>query len=504
MCLKDLGTGKTVAAAQARKTRPTRGASQDTLVGTSAQAALVDAWTCGMHPHTRAFLLYVLAATLDSARRQDEWGHAVAAVLIKRLFRRAEVSRLISEGRLEASGYSEAKGECREFRVAPHVLREFAEAGLTASTLVTGGLVDLSDGRRTTRRVKSVRTGPSGNALARLVRAAIDATGISVFNPASIGVHLDGLRRAVDAETTGRARTAAVARYITDLLCFQAVLAQGAQPVDAAEPGGLWTYRPAYRPQTFGRLSQIGGALQSCSRPMKEAAYAGVPDFRNYDLKASQAQILIVLLGEAGIDASWLEEYAVAGKAAAAAYVGVPVDVWKNLLYATLMGARIPSVGQLPHSDGAIAKAIREGVRLADAHATYGRFLAYTEGLRTALQTWHEWLGTEFVATCGRRNNIDGQIYLTNEVGAKVAVSALSAKPYRRRAQLAACLLQGREAAFVHALAASSAEFGFVVQSHEHDGLAVRGEIPALAVERAAVVARLPLSRVSLVEKPFV
>ncbi len=72
------------------------------------------------------------------------------------------------------------------------------------------------------------------------------------------------------------------------------------------------------------------------------------------------------------------------------------------------------------------------------------------------------------------------------------------------KARLAAFLLQGREAALMHTLAASADEYGFRVLSHEHDGLVVAGDVPPEAVEAAASAARIPMDLVDLEEKPFV
>jgi hypothetical protein len=109
------------------------------------------------------------------------------------------------------------------------------------------------------------------------------------------------------------------------------------------------------------------------------------------------------------------------------------------------------------------------------------------------------------VPTSVVRNNADGRRYLTNEVGAKVSVEELAedAPPWQLRARLAAFLLQGREAALIHTLAAASRRHGFEVFSHEHDGLVVLGEVPGEAVEAAAHAARLPLELVDLDTKPF-
>ena len=76
--------------------------------------------------------------------------------------------------------------------------------------------------------------------------------------------------------------------------------------------------------------------------------------------------------------------------------------------------------------------------------------------------------------------------------------------PYVLKARLAAFLLQGREAAFTHALTASSDKYGFRVISHEHDGVVVIGTVPEAAVDEAADAARLPDDLVDFVAKPFV
>ncbi len=511
---------------QARR-GPTNTASSYTpkhIAGTMAQFALLMALTVGSPRNTWRLLLHILTSRrisefvsssgVDETLAEIEWledgpGSSgddgpfipVPAKFIERHFRGADWQWLADAGLIEVRPYSRARHRCREFRASLNVRVEFAMLGLTAETLTAGGLVNLVTGRKTARRVKSSPTTPSGNALPTLVRAAMDAVTWSLFCPAAIERHLDDLWQAAEATPEGPLKVSARARWVSDDSCYRAVLAQGGHTV-VGDPDGLMRYRPALAMQRTGRLGQKGGGLQSASRRMKTAAYTGVPGFVNYDLKASQARILIVLLGEAGIDASWLTSYAQTGKEAAAAYVGISVDAWKTALYAVLMGARIPTVGQVHASHGSVVAAIRGAVPPDAFVPTYTRFWDYTAGLRLTLGTWHRWLDTDYLAANGRPN-VNGKTYITNQVGAVQAVEDLSGHAYKRKAQLAAFLLQGREAAFTHALAASSVEFGFRVLSHEHDGLAVQGVITVSAVIRAAQVAGLPLHLVELVEKAF-
>jgi hypothetical protein len=421
--------------------------------------------------------------------------------------------------------YDRLGSSSREFRVSPEHWRAFLEAGHAALVGSHGRTVDargeasrkglgervsLHTGNTSVRQVRSTRTTASRNELPSLVRAAIDAVGPSPFNPVAIGEHLDQLRRLADAQSAGREQQRVLARYLNDVACFEAVLRQGAAPIEVVAPredGDLWAYQPAYRMGYTGRIAQKGGGLQSCSRAMKTAAYTGVPDLVNLDLKSSQARILIVLMEEAGIEPAWLRDYGerVDAKHEAAGRIGVTVDTWKECLYALLMGARVPGPNQVAYSEGTLVTSILNDVGHAAFDDTYARFLEHTAALRDDLGHWHEHLVTDFIVGHGRRNNVDGKTYVENEVGAVVAVEDLNedGTRYTLKARLAAFLLQGREAAFTHRLAASSASHGFRVISHEHDGVVVIGTVPASVVDAAAAQARLPRDLVELVDKPF-
>lgn len=231
----------------------------------------------------------------------------------------------------------------------------------------------------------------------------------------------------------------------------------------------------------------------------------------NKDLRASQPSILTALLREAELDPSWLVAYAAdsGAKQRAAAFIGVPVGVWKTAFLAMLMGAGVPSLAQVVsgvRGRGKAVEAIRDAVGDEAFGDTYSRFLAHTEPLRAVLAEWHTWLADVYLPEHAVRNNADGKHYLTNEVGAKMAVEDLAegGEAWQLKARLAAFLLQGREVAFIHTLAASGERYGFEVLSHEHDGLVVLGEVPDEAVAAAAEAARMPLDLVHFDDKAFV
>lgn len=257
---------------------PSRGFVAPFVPGTYDQTnvvrgALVDVDLADARAERRAerFLVHLLA----SAGRGGDGLVPVPAKLIEREFRGLDWRALEGAGIVGVAPYDRLGGRCREFAVLEPVRSEFREAGPTAERVVRDGLYDLATGRPTRRRVKSDRRTPSGNALPPLVRAAIDAVGEVPVDVHAVERHLAALRARAAAAAPGPERVAAETRYANDLRCYHAVLTQGARPLDPSRPGGLWVYRPAYRVQRFGRLSQKGGGLQSCSRAMKAVAYPG-------------------------------------------------------------------------------------------------------------------------------------------------------------------------------------------------------------------------------------
>lgn len=261
---------------------PTTGFVVKKPVGTYDQievvrAAVTLAILFGTHAERDAarFTVHLLTAAGREDGGEDDGFVAVPAKVIERYFRHLDWRALEEAGLIEVKPYSRLLGRCREFRVAEELRLAFYEAGPTTERVMQDGLYDLATGRPTSTRTKSQRRTPSGNALPKMVRAAIDAVGMVPFDAVRIERdHLPSLRAKIDeAEPGTKERERALGRYLNDLRCFQAVLTQGARPLDPAQPDGLWVYRPAYRPQRFGRISQVGGGLQSCSKEMKSISY---------------------------------------------------------------------------------------------------------------------------------------------------------------------------------------------------------------------------------------
>jgi hypothetical protein len=207
-----------------------------------------------------------------------------------------------------------------------------------------------------------------------------------------------------------------------------------------------------------------------------------------------------------GLSSNWLERYVTnpTAKHAYAARAGVLVGAWKTVLYANLMGATLP---KSLSGSGAVAKAIREEVTDAQERlAVYARLRRVIDELHESLSAWHDWIDTVYAhdpkvssphRDGGRAvKNAVGQTYHWREVPAK--------EVWRRKAQLAAHLLQGAEASLVLNLITLGPAYGFEVLANMHDGIVTMGEVPAEAVERASEMAGITRGDlVELTEKPY-
>lgn len=351
------------------------------------------------------------------------------------------------------------------------------------------------------------------------VEEAIDASGIRE-NAGAVAALVEAWEK-----ENGEPRTEAYReyqrlrfRYLNDASCLTALLRQRGEETD--QPG-IFRYRLAYRHQTSGRAGQIGGGLQSCSREMKAANYRGlgesseVPDVRNYDLVASQPSFLVELFEEANemgggeldkrpLDPSWMVAYLKAGSNAKEGWarrVGVSVKTWKTVLISLLMGATLPKKPEA--SDGSVVRCLRENEPSCSTPQglakTFRKLADALRPLEQEIRRWHRWTDSALVervgVTCGKTeravHNAAGETYIWDR----------EAPAHRRRRELAAHLLQGKEAAFILHLIGLADDHGFEVIAHEHDGLVTIGSIPEEAVEEAARCSGVKAAR--LVEKPF-
>lgn len=483
---------------------------QKSIRVTRRQKLLFDVHTAGLLPQSRQFVIHLIASALGRKQWAYKDGIPISAAYLQSHFRDAEVETILKRKTFQAERWDRGKGLCRVFRPTESFARLFLEAGPTSATAGTEVYVDLLTGKPSPRPPRSVVTDPSRNPIPLLVRRAIESVRTSYVNVPAIERHVANLRAAYLALPDGRDRARAAARYFNDRSCLTAVLDQGAVPTartDLGAAGDVWEYSPAYRAQRFGRIGEIGGGMQSASRGMKQAGRHGIKGVKNLDMEASQARLLSVAMEQAGITSAWVPRYLANPKAKveAAALIGIPVDSWKTVLYAVLMGAHVPLPSQIRFCHGTVVETIRDEVGEDALAETYKRFFDYLKPLLDEIRRWHDHLEGPWVEANGVLSNVNGMRYIKNAVGATVTVEELTVegKPHKLRSRLASFVLTGLEASFAHRLVHSYAQVGEVL-SPEHDGMIVLGEIEDAMVEQAIRDAGLPIDSVVLVEKPFV
>lgn len=465
----------------------------------------------GIGQHSTRLFKHVLSS--GSLPTSEGGWVPVPARLMQRKIPNADWKLLRNEGLLEVKNYTENR--CREYRV-PFEIRQQFEA---MNSFTRSGYVNLFTGRPTTRTLKNEKTkeNPSGNPtpVPDLVRDAMAAIPTGYINTETVFLHLAELdrkyRRAQNdllwADLTGadpeeiEAAEKAMRRFrgrlTTDQAAWHSIVGQGLKHVR----GPIYAFSPAYRATRTGRLTAQRSLLQSCSREMKEAAFTAIPEMHNYDIKSSQMVILSDYFQEAGIQCEWLDSYVENDRAKYewSERAGLSVDTWKSCLYALLMGAK-------PHKSGFYTRDIWENLTAEypdedEAYEKLQQFKAATKELRSALNEWHEHLVNEWYPQNERWGRALNDVGMPIRKKGFIDEGKLNVGSFKRA--LAAHLLQGREALFIHnlVLLSRTERFDFRVISHQHDGLVTIGAIPQEAVDEIKQDAAMEYVR--LEDKPF-
>lgn len=470
----------------------------------------------GLNPATRHLFCHILASNLI------QWGEAapISSVLIDKKLRGASWASLQERDLIEVTGYSEAEGKSRTYRVNDSILLsylELSEMPLEQDLLEPG--YNLITGRKSDKIVDSELFDENKNKHPELIVNAINLIKNNAFNMKDISKHL-----AIYKEAMIRAKEelqqdpsnpqllsayySARGRYVNDYSCYKVIIRQ--KPIRLEED--IWIYNPAYRVQMAGRISEIRGGLQSASGVFK-ALVSDLKGYYNYDLKSSQVNGLIQQFELAKIDTSWLVSYRdnTQSKYEYAALVGVSVDTWKDMLCSTIMGSFLPNVNKTTIKkleQGSDLKAILDALNkefkgdIDKVIVALEAFKNATAPLKKQLTNWHNFLVKDYINTVGYKAN-KGTLYINNPTGKKLNITELQAKNplWKVKATLAAFILQGQEAAFIHNLTVLSLKYSYKVCRNEHDGLYTKGEIPQEAITEAGNLSGLKFA--ILVEKPF-
>ena len=471
---------------------------------------------------SRTFLCHTLVSNLIKRGKSAP----ISSVLIDKKIPQAKWKLLADRGLIEATEYSIANHLSREFTVNMELIELFLEAGETCLDL------DLKEVKYNLMTGKVVKTKVEVNDfyLPNSTQPIPQLVKDSMISIPYCLVRLESLETYVNAQkakymqakedyftkstiTLNEFETIK-GRYYNSTSCYKAVVNQ--RPIKLEDD--LYSYVPAYRVQMSGRVSQIGGALQNAGREMQELAFKDIKDIHNYDLQASQVNGLIQQFEAASIDTTWLEAYKANpnSKYEYAALVGVSVDCWKELLCSTIMGSSLPK-----DIKKAQAKLELEGSPLASTLDTLNKefsgdvykviealtsFTKAIEPLKESLEKWHNFLVTTYIDLNGYRG-YKSNTFINNPTGMKLNITELRAKntgknEWKVKAVLAAFVLQGQEASFIHHLTVlGKAKKEFVTLLNMHDGIVSLHKVSEATIKQAGLTSGL--NNPILVEKPF-
>jgi hypothetical protein len=263
---------------------------------------------------------------------------------------------------------------------------------------------------------------------------------------------------------------------------------------------------------------------------MKKAAFS-FPGCYNYDLKSSQIFTLLDISEKNNIPTENLRVFLDIDKQIKADEVGIPKSVYKNCMYAFVMGARSKNFKGSPRywdkkagkykpeffNLSVIKYLLKEAQRLNKEKGIINndsgnevltlelleRFNKSVEMLSKHLESFNEWLINDYCKTAKKgivRNLCDMPFDLKLFRNSKGEYVGSKRKELCRK--LTAFLLQGTEAALVHYLSQEEIQFkyNYKVISNQHDGLVTIGLIPDAAVEEVIKELNLPYASLEIKE----
>jgi hypothetical protein len=233
-------------------------------------------------------------------------------------------------------------------------------------------------------------------------------------------------------------------------------------------------------------------------REFKRAAYRGISNLANYDIRSCHLAIIAQLCRQEGSPLGILEEYVAdpeAKKDWAHRAFGSgedKVSLWKECIISLIYGA---ALGKCDKS--ALFKNIvywyadhMTAYTKEDIGRAYDNFYRVALPFVEARQTWYAVLRDKVIpAHTHRRYKGKGDLYLSNACGAEVLLPDTIRDCELRT--LSSFFCQGLEASFICHLTLLSKKYGFKVRRIEHDGLIVTSrslpiyQIPARAIEEA-------------------
>lgn len=470
---------------------------------------------------TQEFFVHVLFGTLNSYHKKEDGWVPVCSELMRKHWGRLkpdwelliadkliEIKILgkleIAEGIFIDQTYS-YKGEIsRCFKVTLEIIDKFLNSYPTCTENFTScQYFNLMTGKKMNVFKRHKLTDDTGHPLPELVKNSILSIKRCIINDKAVKEYFED--KQLELIFSGGFKEEMKLR--NDDFCYKSLRKTGIKLL----PNGLLEYYPSYKTQMSGRISEEGGGLQSCSREMKEAAFKGLDDVRNYDLKSSQVWGLIQWFERANINTDWLTEYLHSDKQTYADKVGISKDRWKECFMALVFAAQLSkkvSKKELDAPETAILKALSEEAEGNQQLALeyYTKFYEVVSPLKKGIDEWQNWLLSDYL----RENSVYGKgiQYAINKTGTSFCLGNYQnskgdwVKVNELKRKISAFYLQGSEAAFIHHLTWVSGYYGYEVISNQHDGVVTIGAIPKEAIEKARINSGLKYA--FLEEKPFI
>jgi hypothetical protein len=440
---------------------------------------------------------------------------------VRKFFPTSNMELLLESGIMSKWWYSHSDHRCNMYAWNFETLLEYADRTVKALMNPDCKLVNAFTGRKA-HPVKSTATDESGHKVPEIVETHIRSYAACIFNRTRTlrffkekKLELTRLKYELGVDHPD---------YIYASQCFIACCASF-KAVVACNPvhlqGDLWIYNPPYKTQGSGRLTHIGGGPQNALFEMQCAMFADIPGYKNYDMVSSQPNGVIQWLEEANLDSSWLVEYRDTPKAkhVYSGRTGMSPECWKDCLNSILMGTQVVEPGLnkqgkdkiqtcflgIVHGTvsenncGALFQYILKECKGDAFKATrvYHRFYQVVEPLVAVMKQWHDWLLKVYLLQ-NLKNNRSGS-YIIGACGTKLYLDDLTVQ--QKKCQVAAFLLQSREARYVAEIARLAPQYGYMMKQNFHDGFVCEGEVPVEAQQEAAKLAGL--TNAALGEKPF-
>ncbi len=482
-----------------------------------------DTLLSGLNNNTKHLFSHILKGHEINLRENDGWT-PIYSKLIERKLKGADWKELVLRELIEVSSYSKEEGRSREYRVRPDLFMQIQNMRPCSSTeIIAAKYYNLCNGKPLNRKKPEKTKYYDSNR--NPIFTEYQKKAVKLIKPCRVN------RKAVDliliqrklAIDLGLCNKRELLRHFHDLRCWEGIVRRM-----VSEEGDFIVYEPAWDSQDSCRITELDGGLQNASRELKDAMIKDT-GYINLDLKGSQVYGAKAELEKFGIDTSWFDYYQRAGKQKLADDIGIEVDNWKGLLCSILMGG-FPSINK---KGKLIAKNMDELLKykcvrkyvcpevgidvewdaennrynylVPDPDNPYGNIsrvfeivkdvIKHCRPLIEGVNQWHNKLFDTYVADSGNNkarfiatNKADGRLNVSEYVSKGTYSYSLNKKGQRK---LAAHILQGKEAAFIHYITAFSGD-DFTVVSNQHDGLIIEGTIPMELIHNAREFSGLP------------